>query len=56
MFGNQFAMFPPKLFMGTARFMIDQGIFGKDLHSYDDRDHKDRTCKWLANKLKKSEG
>jgi len=29
-----------KLFMGTVKFIIDHGTFGKDLHSYTDQNHK----------------
>ena len=52
MFGNQFAMLSPKLFMGAAKFVIDHGIFGKDLHSYDDQEYRNSNCKWLANNSK----
>jgi hypothetical protein len=30
-------------------------LLRKDLYSYDDKDHENRDCKWVANNLKKPE-
>jgi len=38
---------------GTNRLGQLHALRRKDLHSYDDQDHTDRNCKWIANKREK---